>query len=362
MSDNRSDVESRRKYHVRVNKLIKFFNKTDKLESSIYDFIVDITSREFTPEHTPYNAENMKVMIRNLCAPEEVLYPEFLKKISFPYIMLRLALSIYDMNPIPANHLSYVRLSEDERNDRAIAELIWFQFLAGATPNQIESNLVAFRELRANSSASRSHCDYKPPQLQRKEQEPERKMVVQKWAAKQIDAKPIETAVATQRHQNVDAADSTCDQSSEDQGTVAEFAIDGEIVCAQAPDATALTKKVVKDEEVTRSSVLITPRNIDRKPAKSFHIPHPHHHRRLRDTRHQQRRNTRQYCFWCSIPNHTPTGPTRVIGELSPICAVLIATRKGLAQPRRDRPKQTRTSGYCCRLIDNTSQELTPRA
>ena len=149
----------------------------------------------------------------------------------------------------------------------------------------------------------------------------------------------------------------TRDQSSEDQGTVAEFAIDdGEIVCAQAPDETALTKKVVKDEEVTRLSVLIPPRNIDGKPTKSFHIPRRQQHRRLRATHHQQRQNTRKYCFWYSTTPHTPTGPIRVIGELSPICAVLIAIRKGLAQPRRDRPKQTRTRGYGCRLIDNTSQ------
>ena len=335
MSDNRSDVESRRKYHVRVNKLIKFFNKTDKLESSIYDFIVDIANREFTPEHPPYNAENMKVMIRNLCAPEEVLYPEFLKKISFPYIMLRLALSIYDMNPIPAHHLPYVRLSEDERNNRAIAELIWFQFLAGATPNQIESNLVVFRELRANSSASRSHCDYKPPQLQRKEQEPEREMVVQKWAVKQIDAKPIETAVAIQRHQNVDAADSTCDQSSEDQGPIAELAKDdGELVCAQSPQATSSTKHPVGHNWSSRFSALTPIASPTASPPNLRTYPRANGYVHIRATHHQQLRKTRQYCYWYSTRAHlTPTGPIRVIGELSLSCAILIATARASHNP-----------------------------
>ena len=108
----------------------------------------------------------------------------------------------------------------------------------------------------------------------------------------------------------------------------------------QAPDETVSTKKVVEDEEVTRSSVLMTPHNIDGKPSKSFYIPRPQQHRRLRNTRHHQRHNTRQYCYWRSIPHHTPTGTIRVIGELSRSCAILIATRKGLAQPRRDRPKE----------------------
>ena len=39
-----------------------------------------------------------------------------------------------------------------------LAELIWFQLLTGAKPNQIESNLIAYRQLRADaSSTSRSH-------------------------------------------------------------------------------------------------------------------------------------------------------------------------------------------------------------
>ena len=67
--------------------------------------------------------------------------------------MLRLALSIYQMNPIPAHQLSEIRLSEDEKNDHGITELIWFQFLAGAQPNQIESNLIAFRQLQSRRSS-----------------------------------------------------------------------------------------------------------------------------------------------------------------------------------------------------------------
>ena len=89
----RSFVEIQRKDHARVKKLIKFYNKTDKLESSIYDFIEDIAIRDFTPEDPPYDTDDIKLMIHNLMyAPREVLYPEFLQKVSFPYRMLRLAL------------------------------------------------------------------------------------------------------------------------------------------------------------------------------------------------------------------------------------------------------------------------------
>ena len=164
---DRSFVEIQRKDHARVNKLMKFFNKTDKLESTIYDLIEDIATRDFTPEDPPYDSDDMKVMIHNLCAPREVLYPEFLQKVSFPYRMLRLALSIYQMNPITAHHISAIRLSEDEKDDHGITELVWFQLLAGAKPNQIESNLIAYRQLRADASASRSHRDHTLPETAR---------------------------------------------------------------------------------------------------------------------------------------------------------------------------------------------------
>ena len=63
-----SFVEIQRKDHARVNKLIKFYNKTDKLESSIYDFIEDIAIRDFTPEDPPYDTDDTKVMIHSMCA------------------------------------------------------------------------------------------------------------------------------------------------------------------------------------------------------------------------------------------------------------------------------------------------------
>ena len=46
----RSFVEIQRKDHARVNKLLKFYNKTDKLESTIYDLIEDIATETSPPK------------------------------------------------------------------------------------------------------------------------------------------------------------------------------------------------------------------------------------------------------------------------------------------------------------------------
>ena len=110
------------------------------------------------------------------------------------------------MNPITAHQISAIRLSEDEKDDRAITELIWFQLLAGAKPSQIEYNLIAYRQLRADASASRSHHE------EQARMHHERELESRRWAEqreemwkkthlaylKQIAlAKSIKAAVAT---------------------------------------------------------------------------------------------------------------------------------------------------------------------
>ena len=214
---DRSFAQIQKKDHARVNKLMKFYNKTDKLEASIYDIIEDIAIRDFNPEDPPYDSDDIQLMIHNMCAPREVLYPEFLQKVSFPYRMLRLALSIYQTDLIPIDSVSQIRLSEDEKTDNSLRELIWFQLLAGATADQIETNLIAFRQLRADAPASRSHRDRTPPKLQEMESKihhphphhvlhtPPRRNVISDVRA--YTHEPLHPPIAPAiRHSNVDTA------------------------------------------------------------------------------------------------------------------------------------------------------------
>ena len=53
----------------------------------------------------------------------------------------------------------------------------------------------------------------------------------------------------------------------------------------------------------------------------------------------QTSQQTLQHWRLCANTHHTLTGLIRCIGDLSPCFAVLIATTKGLLEPRRDRPK-----------------------
>ena len=108
----------------------------------------------------------------------------------------------------------------------------------------------------------------------------------------------------------------------------------------ESKEEKGLVAEIVNDDKVMRLSASVSIATPAANPPMFPTSPRAHFPRSLCTTHHHQRHNSRQYCFWCSIPHHTPTGPIRVIGELSLICAVLIVTRKGLAEPRLDRPKQ----------------------
>ena len=156
-------------------------------------------------------------------------------------------------------------------------------------------------------------------------------------------AKSIKAAVETQRQENVDAADSTRDQSSEDQGPVAQFAIDdGEMVCAKAPQATSSTRHPVGHNRSSRFSALTPIASPTERMPNPCTSPRANGCSRIHAARHQ---------YHC-----TPTGLICCTVELSARCATLTRNSKGFAQPRRDRPKQPRIRGHGCRLIDNTYQ------
>ena len=86
----------------------------------------------------------------------------------------------------------------------------------------------------------------------------ERELAESRWAEKHVTCvKSIETAVTTQLQQNVDASDSNRDQSSEDQGPVAEFANERRwrngMRSSPASNIFDQANSPVEDEEVTRA-------------------------------------------------------------------------------------------------------------
>ena len=119
---------------------------------------------------------------------------------------------------------------------------------------------------------------------------------------------------------------------------------------------------IVRDGKVMNFSASIPFAALTANPQMLRTSPHAHCYWPLREKCHQPNRNTRQNWHGCNITRVTLTDPIFPTGDLLPRYSLLIFIRKGLTQPRCERPKQPYARDYCCRLIGNTSQELNQRA
>ena len=140
--------------HRRLKKIFPFFSKTDELESSIHDFVKSMLEIEPTLGETPFELSDVSEMIHSFCQPDQVLNPQFLQRIPFPFRMLRLCLDIYLLDPVEDTVISTIRMTDDEKRNRGLQQLIWFLLLVGATPAQVENNLNLYRQLKSNANAS----------------------------------------------------------------------------------------------------------------------------------------------------------------------------------------------------------------
>ena len=165
LDNEQSSVEIRKKDHARLTRLIKLLKKTDELDSHIYDIVHNIVDGEFCPDTPPYDHDDIAEIIQTIFHLEDVMYPAFLRKVAFPYRMLRLSLSLYDMNPISDHQILTVQMSDAEKRNHALNQLIWFQFLVGATAAQVEDNLIAYRRAKSDASASFSPRNTPPRDL-----------------------------------------------------------------------------------------------------------------------------------------------------------------------------------------------------
>ena len=125
--DERAFLELQKKDHAKLVKLVKLLRQTDELEARIYEIVRGIADNEFKPEDPPYDPDTMQVIIESYFPISDVITPEFLNRYAFPFQLLRIALGIYQLNPVPSHQLSTIRKTEAEKRNRGLEQLIWFQ-------------------------------------------------------------------------------------------------------------------------------------------------------------------------------------------------------------------------------------------
>ena len=219
--------------------------------------------------------------------------------------MLRLALSIYQTNPTPMDRISEIRLSEDEKDDHAITELIWFQFLAGATPKQIESNLSAYRQMRSDALASYSHREHT---LRSFHNSDNKITTLQNYHDVQVPQRHQRPSdVRAYKNESflgsvATASGHTNFYTSYLSETAPAISINNAIISHplqvaeedEGKERKGLVTGIVNDDKVMRFSASVSIETPMENPPTLPTSPRAHFHWRLRNTRHQKRRNTHQ--------------------------------------------------------------------
>ena len=151
---DRAFYEQQLAEHARLKKIFNFFRKKDDLDASIYQVIEFILSIEPAQGVSHFEVQDISDMVDSFCTLNEILSPEFFRRTPFPFRMLRLCLDLHLSDPVEDNMISNVRMNQNEERDQGLKQLIWFMLFVGALPEQVEANLVKYRESKSNSSMS----------------------------------------------------------------------------------------------------------------------------------------------------------------------------------------------------------------
>ena len=151
---DRAFYEQQLAEHARLKKIFNFFRKKDDLDASIHQVVDFILSIEPAQGVSPFEVQDVSDMVDSFCTLNEVLNPEFFRRTTFPFRMLRLSLDLHLSDPVEDSMISNVRMTHDEERDQGLKQLIWFLLFVGALPEQVETNLAQYRDLKSNARAS----------------------------------------------------------------------------------------------------------------------------------------------------------------------------------------------------------------
>ena len=86
------------------------------------------------PETLSYDPEDIAKIIHIFFQLDDSPFLKFLDKVAFPFRIMRISISLYNINTVSDPQISTVRITEAERSNSELAQLIWSQFLVGTAP------------------------------------------------------------------------------------------------------------------------------------------------------------------------------------------------------------------------------------
>ena len=156
-AQNREYLAQQLAEHARLKKLLPFLRCNDILDANIRQVVNNILTIEPKLGEDAFQMEDISDMVDSTCQLDEILSPSFFGRTPFPFRMLRLALELHLIDPIDNSKFLNVRMTDNEKRNQGLKQLIWFLLFLGATPDEISENLALYRQSRQDARASFSH-------------------------------------------------------------------------------------------------------------------------------------------------------------------------------------------------------------
>ena len=138
---------------IRLKRTFRLLRKTDDLDTAIHFALGPILEMPLTEDQNILTAEGVEDIVQSLPSMNLYKAPGFFNRIPLPFRILRCVMVILNIDPVPNNFLDGLRLSDDERTDTRLHELLWFLMLIGSDVNEVsellEQHRVQLAEMRS---------------------------------------------------------------------------------------------------------------------------------------------------------------------------------------------------------------------
>ena len=110
--------------HARLRELLPFFRCIDTLDANIRQVVETILAIEPKLGEVAFSMGDVAYMASSTCQVDEILSPSFFGRTPFPFRMLRLTLELHNINPIDDSRFSNVRITDAEKRNKGLKQLI----------------------------------------------------------------------------------------------------------------------------------------------------------------------------------------------------------------------------------------------
>ena len=137
-----------------MKQTFRFFRKTDDLDIAIQSFFGSILAMPLSQHEIILTPEDVEDIIQSLPGMNLIKTIGFFNRIPLPFRISRCVMSIHNVYHVPHNYLTLLRLSQEEKSNTRLLELLRFLLFFGSDTNEVSTLLEQHRSQVAEMHSS----------------------------------------------------------------------------------------------------------------------------------------------------------------------------------------------------------------